>query len=58
MGNFMIPCCCVCGKSPEKWHDSQWETDGGLQDFCPFHVKNIKKDKLIEYLAPHLRTSI
>ena len=54
----MIPCCCVCGKSPEKWHDSQWETDGGLQDFCPFHVKNIKKDKLIEYLAPHLRTSI
>ncbi len=37
MGRFMIPCCCICGKSPKKWNDDKWHKLGGLQDFCPEH---------------------
>jgi hypothetical protein len=57
MGRFMIPVCCVCGKSPETWHDHEWEDDGGLQDFCPEHASLIQQEygEFEEYLAPHLR---
>ena len=37
----MIPVCCVCGIKAPKWHDPTWEDEGGLQDFCPFHAKQI-----------------
>ena len=46
MGRFLIPCCCVCGKSPMKWHDEEWENNGGLQDFCPKHADR----KMIQYI--------
>lgn len=45
MGRFMIPCCCICGKSPKEWHNLEWEKNGGLQDFCPKHANS----KMIEY---------
>jgi hypothetical protein len=56
MGNFMIPVCCVCGKSSPKWHDSKWEDDGGLQDFCPEHANLIRKQcgDFIEYIVSHM----
>ncbi len=38
----MIPCCCICGESSEKWHDEEWEDAGGLQDFCPKHSKMLE----------------
>lgn len=44
----MIPCCCICGESSKKWHDEEWENNGGLQDFCPTHAKDLV---LKEYLA-------
>jgi hypothetical protein len=37
MGRFLIPCCCICGKSPMEWNNKKWHDDGGLQDFCPEH---------------------
>ena len=58
MGNLMIPCCVVCGASPQRWHDTNWEETGGLQDFCPQHAVLAEKtynDRFVEYLAPHFR---
>lgn len=49
----MIPSCCICGRSPERWHCAEWEAQGGLQDFCPTHAKEV--GPLEECLAPHLR---
>ena len=56
MGNFMIPTCCICGKSSRKWHDAEWENSGGLQDFCPEHAIAIQKKygDFTEHLAPHM----
>jgi len=34
----MIPCCVVCGRSAQHWHDDEWMGLGGLQDFCPQHA--------------------
>jgi len=31
MGRFMIPCCCLCGNSPDTFDDENWE----YSDFCP-----------------------
>ena len=53
MGRFMIPCCCICGKSPMQWHEPTWEAGGGLQDFCPDHAT----DALEEFVAPHLEVA-
>jgi hypothetical protein len=39
MGHFMIPVCCVCGVSSERWNDPEWNDRGGLQEFCPAHAK-------------------
>jgi len=56
MGNFMIPVCCVCGKSSPVWHDSKWENDGGPQDFCPEHANTLvqKYGDFIECIVPHM----
>lgn len=53
MGRFMIPCCCICGKAPKTWNNTKWNNQGGLQDFCPNHVKLINKE-LKEYIVEHL----
>jgi len=39
MGFFMIPCCCICGKSAKIWNDANWR----WQDFCPEHGKIIEE---------------
>ena len=56
MGNFMIPCCCVCGTASRKWHDEEWEDAGGLQDFCPECANSLrqKHGEFIECTAPHM----
>ncbi len=49
----MIPCCCICGKSPKTW-DAEWN---GLQDFCEEHKLLIetKYSKLEQYIVPHMK---
>jgi len=56
----MIPVCCVCGKSAPHWHNSEWEKAGGLQDFCPEHVKLIKTvhGEFEEYVVNHLEKAV
>lgn len=58
MGRFMIPVCCVCGKSPIDWNNRDWYDTGGLQDFCPTHAQEIESNfgPLKEYLVPHMRS--
>lgn len=51
MGNFMIPVCCVCGKAAPRWHDPEWEADGGLQDFCPEHAREF--GPFTAFMVPH-----
>lgn len=53
----MIPVCCICGKASKFWHDKEWEDEGGLQDFCPTHAKEIESryGSFKEYLVPHMR---
>ena len=39
----MIPVCCICGASSPSWHNKEWEDNGGLQDFCPYHAKILQQ---------------
>lgn len=50
MGNFMIPVCCVCGRSAKIWNDNDWYNSGGRQDFCPSHAS----DRMEEYMVDHI----
>jgi hypothetical protein len=43
MGRFMLPCCCICGRTSRAWP---------TQDFCPEHQKKLERQhgNLEQYL--------
>jgi hypothetical protein len=43
MGRYLIPCCVICGRSPGRWHDPDWEAAGGEQDLCPQHANDLRR---------------